>query len=475
MSDQSRLNPSSLSAFSRRNLLRWGAGLGAGAAFVPAFAACSDNSNGGGEDGGRNGQKVTLSVVGFEVSPEEKGTPLDKAYKKFLADFHSAHPNITIDSKATPPEFDTKIIVDLAAGTAPDLWSQDASSLAPIVSRKLLLDMRELMKVQPSLTTDRFFPSVLEINKQQDGALYGLPNDFTPVVVYVNRDLFGKAKVDLPAEGWTWDDQLALAQELTRDDKGRPPTDPGFDASKVKQWGYRASKYAYLWVYRVWQNGSDVLSPDYTTASGYLDSPATMDALQWYADLVRKHNVSPQPSVLDNMEQKSSFDAQFLAGSFAMFDSGHWELVGLSATEGFSEDAMTVVQQPKRQNAATVIYQSSFAVRYDLPEEKKAAIATFVDAATAPGYQQTKAVTGIALSANQKVAEESSANGQFPDFDPVFISAATNARPPSGSKVPKYPTVENMLNDMMERIMKSGDVEGEVGKAVKAINRELGT
>lgn len=232
--------------------------------------------------------------------------------------------------------------------------------------------------------------------------------------------------------------------------------------------------YAYLWVYRVWQNGSDILSPDRTTASGYLDAPATLEALQWYADLVLKHKVSPTPSSLDKMTAKSSFGAQFVQGRFGMFDSGHWELVGLSNADGFKPEGLGVVGQPKKVDDSTVIYQSSFAVRYDLPDEKKKAIATFVEAATAAGYQSSKAVTGIALSGNEDVANEATeGDGPFAAYDPIYIEATQKGRPPSGAKVAKYPTIEERLNDMMDRIMRKGDVEGEVAKAVKEIDREL--
>ncbi|GAA2103738.1 sugar ABC transporter substrate-binding protein [Microlunatus panaciterrae] len=457
--------------FTRRTLFKLAGGAGAALALGPALAACGKDEadQGPGADG-----KVTISVVGFKVTPEEKGTPLDKAYQQFLSDFQAKHSNIVIDSKETPPEFDTKIIVDLASGTAPDVWSQDASSLAPLVQRKLLLDMRELQKEVPALTTDRFFPAVLDINKQEDGSLYGLPNDFTPVVVYYNPKLFAAAKLEEPKDGWTWDQQLEYARALTKDGKGRSAGDAGFDGSDVKTWGYRASKYAYLWVYRVWQNGSDILSPDRTTAKGFLDSAATMEALQWYADLVLKHKVSPNPSTLDTLTQKSSFDAQFIKGRFGMFDSGHWELTGLSTAEGFSTDLLGVVGQPKKVDDSTVIYQSSFTVRYDLPDSKKKAVGTFIEAATAAGYQQTKAVTGIAIAANAEVAKKSaSQDTKFAEYDPIYIAAAAKGRPPSGSKVAKYPSVENLLNDMMDRIMRKGDVEGEVRKTVTAVDREL--
>ena len=43
----------------------------------------------------------------------------------------------------------------------------------------------------------------------------------------------------------------------------------------------------------VFQNGGDVSSPDGTKTSGYLDSPATVEAIQYYVDLYNKYHVSP--------------------------------------------------------------------------------------------------------------------------------------------------------------------------------------
>jgi multiple sugar transport system substrate-binding protein len=457
----------------RRSFLHWGVTAAAATAAAPALAACGGPDEGSGTGGGS--EPVTLKVMGFEVNPEEKGTPLDKAYKKFLADFEAANTNIKIDSLPTPPEFATQIIVDLASGTAPDLWSQDASSLAPLIDRKLLLDMRKCIEQVPALDPKRFFPAVLAIHEQDDGAIYGLPNDFTPMVVYYNTALFDEAKLEAPVAGWTWDDQLSLAQQLTRDGKGRAATDAGFDADDIKQYGYRAGQYAYQWVYRTWQNGGDVLSPDRTTASGFLDAGASMEALQWYADLVLKHKVAPKPSVLDSITEKSSFEAEFIAGRFAMFDSGHWSLVGLQAAEGYQPETLGVVPQPMKQTDATVLYESSFVIRHDLPEEKIAAAGRFVEAATGRSYQDTKAVTGIAIAGNQEAAQASlqNAESQFAELDPVFVEATEKGRPPSGSQLAKYPTVEKLLDEMMERILAGGAVETEAGKTVQLIDQEL--
>ncbi len=442
----------------------------AAAAAAPLLGACSGSSS----DVSANGQ-VTLDVVGFEVDPDQRNTPLDNAYKKFLADFQKQHPKIKINSQQTPPNFDTQIIVDLASGSAPDLWSQDASSLAPLIQRNLLLDMRKCIKKVPSLDSARFFPSVLDIHRAKDGSLYGLPNDFTPMVVYYNPTSFAKAKMAPPKPNWTWDDQLQMAKQLTLDSSGRSRLDSSFDESNVVQWGYRLNKYTYGWVYRVWQNGGDVLSPDRTTASGFLDSDATVEAIQWYADLVLEHKVSPSPSTLDNLTHTSDFDTLFTQGKFAMFDSGHWELVGLAASKYYKPEMLAVIPQPRRKNADTVLYESSFVVRHDLPDDKIEAVAHFVDAATGRQYQDTKDLTGIALAGNEAAARASLTDRRSPfrRLDKTFVDVAANGRRPYGSILASYPTVEKLLDGMMEKILHGSSVKDEIHTTVQAVDQEL--
>ncbi|MDG4825731.1 sugar ABC transporter substrate-binding protein [Asanoa sp. WMMD1127] len=456
---------------SRRTLLRWGFGAAAAVTAGPLLAACGSGDDEASADG-----EVTLKVVGFQVPPEEKGSDLDKAYQKFLGDFQAANPKIKIDSIQAPPNFDTQIIVDLASGSAPDLWSQDASSLAPLIQRKLLLDMRKITEALPALDTGRFFPQVLEIHKGEDGGIYGLPNDFTPMVVYYNPTLFTKAGITPPQRGWTWDDQLAAAQKLTLDNKGRNRLDPAFDENNVVQWGYRLSQYAYQWVYRIWQNGGDVVSPDHKTATGFLDAPAAVEAIQWYADLVLKHKVAPPPSTLEKMTNASDANALFLDGKFGMYDSGHWALVGLTGAKGYSPDKVGVVPQPKRATEATALYESSFVLRHDLPKAKHKAAAQFIEAATNRGYQDTKAITGIAISANAQAADASLSSdaAKFATLDKVFVDATTAGRPPYGSKIGAYPTIEKALDGMMEKILRGEPVQAQIAATITAINRELG-
>jgi multiple sugar transport system substrate-binding protein len=417
--------------------------------------------------------EVTLNVVGFVVPLEEQGTPLDEAYQQFIADFQEAHPGVTINALETPPEFDTQLLVDLAAGTAPDVWNQDASTLARLVDAGYVLDMNECLALVPEFDLDRFFPSVLSIHQREEGGpIYGVPNDFTPMVIYYNTQSFERAGVEPPSGDWTWDEFVEVAQRLTLDSEGRNRLDPDFDASNVVQWGFRVRQFSFEWLYRLWENGGDVLSPDGTTASGYLDSPESIEAITWLRDLVTEQGVAPDPSMLNQMLQQAGFLDRFLAGDVAMFDRGHWELVGLQSNAAYEPGIFSVVGQPSNTQEATVMYESGFVIRADIPEDKKLAACQFVEAATDRAYQDTKAITGIAISGNAEAAQAAAENTDS-EIEQVFVDEVQYGRPPYGSVYAKWPTIESLLDSMMERILAGGVVEDEVAATVEEINREL--
>jgi multiple sugar transport system substrate-binding protein len=418
-----------------------------------------------------------IKVMGFQVPPEEVGTDLDKAYKKFLSDFQTANTNVKVTSLETPPDADNQMMVDLAAGTAPDVWQADASTFARVVDAGYILDMRKCQAVDPNLNLDRFFPSVLKIDQRADGSIFGLPNDFTPMMVYYNPESFQKAGVQVPQPGWTWDDLVKTAQALTVDKNGKHPTDAGFDANNIVTYGYRARKYTMEWLYRVWENGGDVLSPDGTTASGYLDSPATLEAIQFWKDLNWKYHVSPPPSTLDQMVSSLGFPDQMLTGKVVMYERGHWELVGIYASKNYDGKNVMVAPEPKKVNGATVLFASIFAVNATVekdPAKLKAACA-FVDAATSPAYQDTKAISGVAISANQASAQKAASESKQPDIEKAFLTQVPEGHLPYGAIYAKYPAIETILDSMMEKILsdENSDIKSIVAGAVTEVNREL--
>lgn len=420
-------------------------------------------------------EEVTLDVIGLTVPPEEIGTPLDISRQEFIEGFEEANPNITINAIDAPPEFDTQIIIDLAAGTAPDVWYQGSGNIPNLVAADGILDVSVCLDLVPTLTLDRFDPNFLSIHQQGD-ALWGLPDGGTPMVMYYNPEAFANAGVAEPSMDWTWDDFLTTMQELTLDSAGRNRLDPEFDEENIVQYGFRVRSFLFEWIYWVWQNGGDVISPDGTTVDGYLNSPETIEAITFLRDLVLEYGVAPSPSALDQLNQQYGFLTAFLQGDVAMFPRGHWEMVGLRNNEIYTEDRVAIVANPRNVEAATVIYESGWVLNADLADDpvRLEAACTLLEGLTDVQFQNSKVISGLEISANAEAAAAAVEVSEYPEISERFVMALADGRADYSTRFAGWAvTVEEPINLMMENILAGGDIQEEVDIAVEEIDREL--
>ena len=419
--------------------------------------------------------EVTLDVIGLTVPPEEVGTPLDLSRQEFIDSFQSEHPTISVNRIEAPPEFDTQILIDLSAGTAPDVWYQGAGNLPNLVAADGILDMNVCLDLVPGFSLDRFTPSFLGLHQRDDG-LWGVPDGGTPMVIYYNPESYARAGVDLPANDWTWDDFLQTAQELTLDADGRNRLDPDFDEDNIVQYGFRVRKWLFEWIYWVWQNGGDVVSPDGTTVDGYLNSPETIEAITFLRDLVLEHGVAPTPSALDQLNQQFGFLTAFLQGDVAMFPRGHWEMVGLRNNELYTPERVAIVPNPQNVEAATVIYESGWVINRALQDDpdKLLAACELVEGLTDVEFQSSKVITGLEISANAAAADAAVGVSEYPEISETFVVALEAGRSDYSGRIAGWAvTIEEPINLMMENILAGADIEEEVAIAVEEIEREL--
>lgn len=432
---------------------------------VPAMALAQDDA-------------VTLDVVGVTVPPEEADSPLDLAYRQLVSTVEETYPNIDINVIEVPPEFETQVMVDLAAGTAPDVWRAGQGTLPELIAGDFILDMRQCLDVVPELTLDRFIPSILAIHQPEgpDGPVYGLPNGFTPMVFYYNPEAFERAGVEPPTSDWTVDQFLEAVQMLTLDAEGRNALDPEFDPENVEQYGVRVRQFTVLenltWI-RIF--GGEVISPEGDTVEGYLNSPETIEAIQFLQDLVLEYNVAPEPSTLDQLTQERGFLAAFLDGEVAMFPRGHWELVGLQLQENYDPARVSVVGYPVGEQDVTIAFEDGWVINAALADDPAAleAACRFVEVATSPVFQDSKVVTGLEISANAEVAAAAPELSAWPEIEAVFVEEAQDAQPDPEARFAFWPIIGDRLDLMFENILAGADVEEEVQFAVEEIEREL--
>ncbi|MGE5571823.1 MAG: ABC transporter substrate-binding protein [Bacillota bacterium] len=221
-----------------------------------------------------------------------------------------------IVQESSPAEYMTKLTTTLAAQTGADLFWIGQEFVPSFAQKGTLMDITDRLKASkhPAARLDDYFPASLE-RLTYEGKVYGLPWINQPVMLFVNLDLFDKAKLAYPDETWDWDKFLAAAKALTADKNGKHPDDKGFDPDNVQQWGFTLNGWPPVQMF-IWQAGGDVIGPDFKSCP--VDSPEAIKGAQFYVDLMNKYHVAPPLSVI----RDRGFDTMYRNQQVAMFMGG---------------------------------------------------------------------------------------------------------------------------------------------------------
>ncbi|NPV66417.1 MAG: sugar ABC transporter substrate-binding protein [Anaerolineae bacterium] len=358
----------------------------------------------------------------------------------------------------------TRRLTWLATGDAPDLMAipPEWGALYVLSSEDgAYIDLLPYIEGENGLNVEEeFFPAVYEQGFYGD-KLLGLPKDYSISAFYINTALFDAAGIPYPQAGWTWDDVLDIALELTLDANGNNAASPDFDPNNVVQWGidivndgwWRAfQSYMLAW-------GTHTISEDGTTTVGYLNSEAAVDALSFYRDLVFVHHVAPSGTVIGATEGGRL--QMFQDGKIAIgltFHGPWWQDV-LNATPNLEWAVVPLPAGPAGRGSAVMWLGWGITAQSEHPDEAWEVLKWLT---TEPG-QRVFALK--ALSASPAVSEEM----QRID-DPywgVFIEEAQHLKPLDDQRNAFYgPCVATPAGDLMKRLLADGgdalDIQAEL-------------
>ena len=251
----------------------------------------------GGESTTQSGP-VTLTYFTFSAAPDHLND-----LNSIIAAFHQKYSNITVNVQtASYNDYFTKLQTEIAGGTAPDTFELNYENFVSYSSAGSLLDLSSQAKNDSSYQASIYYPRAYQVF-QSDGKQYGLPETFSDVLLFYNKDLFDAAGVSYPAASWTWTDEISAAQKLTNPSKG--------------VWG-DFQPIQFFEFYKVLaQDGGQFLSSDkkHSTFNG----SQGVDAATWLVSKVGK--VMPTDAQLGSQND----EALFKAGKLAMWHAGIWE------------------------------------------------------------------------------------------------------------------------------------------------------
>jgi ABC-type glycerol-3-phosphate transport system substrate-binding protein len=294
------------------------------------------------------GQKTVLRWFFWSGTEEER-----KFWEDLAADATRALPSIEVKFETDSfTNFWPKLETLAAAGQVPCIIGLQSLRTATFVSRGVYAPLDDLTKADRDINLSDFNKGIIE-GLSYRGKLYALPYDFGPIILYYNKTLFQKAGVPFPKEDWTWDDFLKTAKAMTREIDGKPV------------FGYAVINMINRVVPWIWSNGGDYGNADMTKSA--LGKSETVEAIQWYADLLNKHKVAPPISEPGNAQWDRE---QFYAGRAAMYIDGPWNFVNVRSK---LKDDWDIALLPRgRAGSATWVAGSGFGMSANCKQRKEA-------------------------------------------------------------------------------------------------------
>lgn len=256
------------------------------------------------------------------------------AYRQSFHEFSRVHPDIDVHVNlvAYSTYFNT-LRTDVAGGSADDIFWLSNAYLAAYADSGRLLDIGTALG--PGAASDWEQPVVEQFTR--NGTLWGVPQlTDAGIALYYNADLLGAAGID-PAQLSTlrWrpdsgDTLRPMLARLTVDAEGNRGDSKGFDAGRVRQWGYNAA------------NDPQGIYLNYIGSAGGVfqrgdrfafDNPGAVTAFQYLVDLINRDHVAPPAA--DTNDNGDFSRNQFLAGRMALFQSGTYNLAPVARDARF--------------------------------------------------------------------------------------------------------------------------------------------
>jgi multiple sugar transport system substrate-binding protein len=235
------------------------------------------------------------------------------AYEALVKQFNDSHPKIKVSMDVQPWDaIGQKLPGAWATGQGPDLATPnfDPGVLFNYVKTNSLLALDEAVGDGDGKLNTSLFPKAVTTAFTIDGKLYAAPANMATLVLYYNKAMFAAAGVSEPK---TADELVAAAKKLTKTDGG-----------KVTQYGISLADHAtiQMWPILQWMNGGDIVD---AKGCAVIAQPASVQALQTWADLVAKQKVSPIG------QTGGDADTLFSAKRAAMEINGPWAAAGFKA------------------------------------------------------------------------------------------------------------------------------------------------
>jgi sn-glycerol 3-phosphate transport system substrate-binding protein len=301
--------------------------------------------------------------------PVAVGGPLTKIVDGLVADFEKQHPDIKINAIYAGNYNDARIkaLAALKSGKPAQLSVMFSIDIYELIEQDAIVAFEDIVSTDEErdwLST--FFPTLME-NGMTQGKTWGIPFQRSTIVMYYNKDAFRDAGLDPEKPPATWDELVSMGQSLVKKDA----------AGNTERWGAMIPSTGYpYWMFGALTMQNDQVLMNTDGNETYFDSPAVVEALQFWRELGAEHEVMPAGTI-----EWGTLRQNFLEGRTAIMWHSTGNLTAVKKNAGFD---FGVAMLPANKRRGTPTGGGNFYIfKQTTPEERKAAL-TFIRWMTGP-------------------------------------------------------------------------------------------
>jgi multiple sugar transport system substrate-binding protein len=385
------------------------------------------------------------------------GEPAElEAFRNVVTEFRKVEPDITVELVEASDRDDliARLSTSFAGGQPPDLFLINYRFYGQFAARGVLEPIQQRLDESDAFAEDDFYEKALEAFRT-DGEVVCLPQNISSLVVYYNRDLFRKAGVSEPKAGWTWNDMVEKAIQLTRDEDGD---------GNVDQYGLGVEPTLIRIAPFVWSNGGELVDDVEQPTRFTLDTAAADAAVRRFFELRQLHLVVPTEEEIESEDDET----RFLNGRTAMVLSSRRSTPTFRTITDFDWD---IAPLPRHREPAGILHSDAYCMT-SASDEKDAAW-RFMEFALGPVGQRITARSGRTVPS----LIEASRSDAF--LDPAAKPANSQVFLDTIPYIRRVPSISTWpeIEDASEVVLEGGLYENvpsdEVSRQLNARTRDM--
>ena len=413
-----------------------------------AMAGCGGDGGGASKSEGKESGEVSFMVFG---DPEEI-----QAYRDVIAAYENEQPDVDVKMIEASDRDDliARLSTSFAGGTPPDLFLLNYRFYGQFAARDVLEPIEDRVDNSDLFEQEDFYEEAMDAFRFND-ELTCLPQNISSLVVYYNKDLFEKAGVPEPKEGWKWDDMVAAARKLTKDENGDGKAEVyglGVEASLIRLAPF------------VWSAGGDLVDDTENPTHFTLETDEAQLALERFLQLHAVDKVTPNEEEVEAEDDETRFQN----GRMAMVLSSRRSTPTFRTIQNFDWD---VAPLPQHAEQAGILHSDAYCLTK--ASDNKDAAWSFMEYALGPEGAPIVAKSGRTVPSLKEVAESDAfldptakpANSQvFLDTIPVIQQVPS---------ISTWPEIEDAAEPILEEAYYNGEFPDEVAEELRAATDDL--